>query len=224
MIERYFPFIIISGFIGIFALIFFLSYLYGKKRTENLNKYAQMNGFTFTKDPTNPTQIDFINDFKIFNIGRSRKTKNIIQGKKNQISLTIFDYRYTVGGGKNSHTYNQTIIKVKLNTSVPNFYLGKENFFTKIGSKIGFNDINFETHKEFSDYYNLKGNHEIKIKQCFTTQILTFFEQNKFDFFILGHNNNMLFYKTGKRLKPEEINPRIEEIIKIIKLFDKGEY
>lgn len=215
--------IFIGGFLGLFGLIIFLTYLYEKKRTEKLNKIAQFAGFSFTKKK-DPKEIPFRNEFKDFNRGHSRTVKNFMQGRKNQISWTIFDYKYTVGSGKHSHTYNYTIFHTKLEKPIAAFILGKENFINKIAAKIGYNDIDFDSHPEFSNYYLLKGTDENKIRQTFNTNILAYFEQNKSNFQIETNQNNMIILKPFKRIKPAEFNITIDEITKIVKLFDKPKY
>ena len=41
--------------------------------------------------------------------GRARRLVNLIQGETDEAELAIFDYRYTVGSGKNSQTHRQSV-------------------------------------------------------------------------------------------------------------------
>ena len=73
-----------------------------------------------------------------------------MKGSKNGFSLQVFDYKYTVGGGRSSHTYNQTVAYIKdMKVSLPFFTLGPENFFHKVGSVFGYKDIDFSSHPLF---------------------------------------------------------------------------
>jgi hypothetical protein len=82
------------------------------KRTAALQAVAQELGLTFYS--RGDTILPSVCDFQLFCKGHARRAKNLMQGELQyvgvQIPVAIFDYRYTVGHGKNRRTYCQTVL------------------------------------------------------------------------------------------------------------------
>ena len=78
-----------------------------------------------------------------------------------------------------------------------------EGMFDKIGSAIGFQDIDFESHPEFSKMFVLKGD-EDQIRRYFVPSILEFFEQYG-GMNVEAKQGALIFFRTGKRMKPENL-------------------
>jgi hypothetical protein len=55
--------------------------------------------------------------------------------------------------------------------SLPEFELRSENMFHKIGKAFGCQDINFESHPEFSKRYLLRGADEEAVRTFFTPEM-----------------------------------------------------
>ena len=95
-------FLIVLLVIAIVSLIIggiSLAILYEKKRTQKLKEIAEDMGLAFVP-AGDPHLLTRFSDFKLFNIGRSRKMTNLIQGDSGEVKLAIFEYRYTTGSGK----------------------------------------------------------------------------------------------------------------------------
>ncbi len=59
----------------------------------------------------------------IFSVGHSKKMEDIIEGNLSGVPISIFNYQYTVGGGKSAHTFQRTVWKVDFKTPVPSVIL-----------------------------------------------------------------------------------------------------
>ena len=58
--------------------------------------------------------------------------------------MGTFDYRYTTGSGKNSHTYRQTVVFFRSpEVDLPQFELKPQSFLHGIGKLFGYQDIDF---------------------------------------------------------------------------------
>ena len=179
-------------------------------------------GFSFVAIPRMQDLTAF---FKIFKKGHSRKAYNLLRGNKEGKELLIFDYDYVTGGGKNRTVHKQTIAEVKMQgTALPKFILGKENFFHKIGDVLGFKDIDFNTNKVFSDKFLLKGAPENGIRNIFNSNVLYYFENQDSDINVEGHLDRIIYYKAGRRIKPNEITPFMQKSLEIANLFDRGNH
>ncbi|MGI9471696.1 MAG: hypothetical protein ACR2NZ_09210, partial [Rubripirellula sp.] len=97
-----------------------------------------------------------------------------------------------------------------VNLDLPAFELRPESVFHRIGKVLGYQDIDFESHPEFSKRYLLRGQDEDAVRAMFTPELLSFFEsQEKVSAEASG--DLLVFYRAGKRLKPEMIRAFMEE-------------
>lgn len=219
------PFVIyfIIFFFVIFFAIIIISIVLEKKRSEALEQSAKSMGFSYTKKPAE-NELGSIGNLNLFMQGHSRKIFNMIRGSRNSFPLSVFDYKYTVGGGKHSHTYKQTVALIALTTALPKFYLGPEYFISRLGDLFGFKDIDFDNYPAFSDNYLLKGDNEPQIRALFKPEIITFFESQKKGIILEAQGNNLIFYRLNRRIKPAEINSFIDEVLKFSSLFEKEDF
>ena len=198
---------------SIFAYILYIE----KKRRQELKKQARRIGFSFS--PNYQGNIPGNKEFRIFNIGHSKKAYNLLKGTYGKTYWEIFDYNYTVGAGRNSSTYTQTIIYTQVKDfNFPHFTLDPEGFFHKIAQALGFKDINFEANPEFSKKYLLKGENEEKIRELFAPHILRFFEKMKKPIHIEAKGNNFLLW-SRPRIKPQELRNFLDQTNNILNLF-----
>ena len=131
--EPFVEFGIIAASLLFVLLIVGLQWRSERKRRRDLKTVSRRIGFYYTQEPKEDLAAS-LNCFKLFQTGHSRKFYNILQGNWNSVEWLVFDYRYTVGGGRSSHTYNQTVAYVDIKSvEFPHFYLGPESFFHKIG-------------------------------------------------------------------------------------------
>jgi hypothetical protein len=209
--------------VGIIVVALVIAILKGKKRTKDMEAVSNELGFTFT--PKGERSIfSELSGLPLFSQGHSRRVRNVLEGKDSGGPVTIFDYRYTVGGGKHSHTYRQTIIYFRSDTlTLPGFALRPESIFHRIGSALGYQDIDFETNPEFSRRYLLRGVDETAIRNLFTLEVLTYFETEKAGkVCVEGNGKHLICYKAAKLIKPDDIRTELEEAKSILELFGRS--
>ncbi|MCK4820866.1 hypothetical protein KA005_34185, partial [bacterium] len=146
---------------------------------------------------------------------------NVLERGDSDGRITIFDYKYTVGSGKSSHTYKQTVVYFQSDDlALPDFALRPERIFHKIGSVFGYQDIDFETSPEFSRHYLLRGVNETAIRNLFGMDVLAYFEREKSKkMCVEGNDKHLIYYKSGKLIKPEDIRIELEEAKSNLELF-----
>lgn len=191
-------------FIFIIGLIVAL-YIYNskkeKERTLALQQAAQAMGWAFMP-VVQPGMIPHTEYFNLFKQGHSKQTKNMIYGQINGAKAALFDYRYTVGHGKNSHTYTQSVLYFETpRLQLPLFTLSPENFMHKFISALGYQDIDFGNRPEFSKKYLLRGQDEQGIRRTFEDRILAFYEANQ-GLHTEGGGNQLFIYRQGQRIPP----------------------
>ncbi len=206
-----FPLLMMGGVAALTGAILYFVWLAEKKRTAALFDVALRMGFNFESKVSNETAAT-LGTFHLFRIGHGRKGKNLMRGKSSGAEVAVLDYQYTVGGGKNSHTYRQTvaIYPPAGAAALPDFTLGPEHWWDKIGEVFGPKDIDFEASEEFSKHYLLKGPDEAAIRALFGAEALGFFAQHQ-GWSVEAAGGALAVYHSARRAKPEEMQPFLAE-------------
>lgn len=212
--------LIVSG-IGIIALIIFLVVRHGKKRTEEFQRVAEELGLPF-HPKGDDSLLERLKDFHLFSQGRSKKMKNLLYGQTEDGEVALFGYQYTTGGGNSSQTHRQNVVYFSSpSLDLPRFALRPEHLFHKIGAVLGYEDIDFDSHERFSKSYLLRGDDEREIRKTFTDAVLSFYE-NQTGISTEAGGDRLIFYRAGKRIKPEEVVSFLEEGSSVFKLFKQS--
>ena len=210
--------VFITLIIGIVGVALLIGYLYDKARTEGLMKAARILGFQFDKR-SNLDVIPNHANFNLFGQGRSKKIKNRMYGRTGGDEAMVFGYSYRVGGGQHSSTRRQTVTCLKNRRPLPKFELRPEHVFHKIGSALGYQDMDFESHPEFSSNQLLRGENEQMIRTLFSRRILDFFERNP-SYSVESSGSHVLIYLDRKRANPDEIADFLRECQRIHRVLD----
>ena len=180
--EDFLPFIIIGAIISLVVVGIIYSIYAEKKRREQLQQTAEEMGLIFFPEG-DELLFNRLSAFNLFNQGRGRKMKNLIQGDSGEVKIAIFDYQYTTGSGKNSHTHQMSIASLQsADLNCPDFTMRPEGMFDKIVGALGFQDIDFESHPTFSGIFVLKSSNEVAIRSYFNPALLEFFENQEGNF------------------------------------------
>jgi hypothetical protein len=206
----------IAAIIGLLVgLILLMNYL-DKKRTEAVHAFAQAHGYTV--DPDFGGFLASLQAFKLFNLGRSRRLKNLIRTNRGDLSISLADYTYVTGSGKNQNTHIQTVCAVQTSGSrLPHFFLRRQvALFDALGKLFGGQDINFVEDPAFSKAYvlqSMEGENEARrlfqdpVRQAFTA--------------LAGKNlqcegrEGTLLLHFGTRLKPERLAELADDAVKL---------
>lgn len=197
--------------VGIFVAVFVLaggmmywSYVANKKRIEGFEQEAEAMGLNFTQQPADSFMAHY-GHFKLFNRGRRRGVSNLIEGDSGDVTLRIFDYKFTTGSGKQTRHLVQTIASLKSSQlNIPSLTIHPEGFLSRVGSKMGFQDIDFDSHPTFSKMFVLKGDNEEAIRNFLTPAALEYFEAHQ-GISLEASGDTLFFYNPNRRIKPEEI-------------------
>ena len=199
--------LVVGIFIAFFAFagaLMYWSYVANKKRIEGFEQEAEAMGLNFTQQPADSFMAHY-GHFKLFNRGRRRGVSNLIEGDSGDVTLRIFDYKFTTGSGKQTRHHVQTIASLKSSQlNIPSLTIHPEGFLSRVGSKMGFQDIDFDSHPTFSKMFVLKGDNEEAIRNFLTPAALEYFEAHQ-GISLEASGDTLLFYNPNRRIKPEEI-------------------
>ncbi len=137
------PIVIIIIFlaIGIFG---FLTWQKDKQRREALLLWSQQRGWSLAHGKSKRMSRDY-SALKVFQKGHARFAKNIIKGEFHDRPVTMMDYRYTVGHGKNRSTHNRGIVILACDFPTVPLFIRRENPMDRVGEFFGVDDIDFES-------------------------------------------------------------------------------
>lgn len=135
------------------AAVIGLGIYFEHQRREMWRKLAAEYGFRYTSyDPFNlPGR-----SFALFELGHSRKAYNVLAGDYEGVPVTLFDYRYTTGSGKNQSTHHVSALLARLDIFCRKLLIRPESFLDRFAALLGFDDINFE-YDAFNRAFNVKG-------------------------------------------------------------------
>ena len=210
------PLIIIGVVLLMTAAIVVLNLWSVKKRRESMENFDQESGLQYAVDDRSfSTVITESSRFEIFQRGRRRTASNLLRGYRSGIEVSIFDYRFTTGSGKNRHVHQQTILLLTLSDArLEPFRLRPQHLLDKIATTFGQQDINFPDQPEFSKRYRLQGENESAIRSVFSLAVMEFFEQQSNQTVEAG-DNQILFYTAGRLLKTEVLLETLDKAIQL---------
>ena len=195
---------IVVAFFAFAGALMYWSYVANKKRIEGFAQEAEAMGLNFTQQPADSFMAHY-GHFKLFNRGRRRGVSNLIEGDSGDVTLRIFDYKFTTGSGKQTRHLVQTIASLKSSQlNIPSLTIHPEGFLSRVGSKMGFQDIDFDSHPTFSKMFVLKGDNEEAIRNFLTPAALEYFEAHQ-GISLEASGDTLFFYNPNRRIKPEEI-------------------
>lgn len=146
--------------------------------------------------------------FQLFKKGSFRKITNLMTKEEELLEskFAVFDYQYTIHQGKTSHTFVQTVFFMdSKKLGLPQFLIKPEHFFHRIGKYLGWvQDIEFETHPEFSGKYLVQSEFPDMLKEMIPEELMHFFSVER-KWSLEGINYFLIFYHEHKRLPIETI-------------------
>ena len=215
-------------FIIVLGLLAFYFFWYSQlKRSGNLKKIA--NNLNIPFYPKGDDSLyDHLEYFYLFSNNSKSQITNMLHQEDKETELAFFDFTFEIGGGISrisrdhgisyASRYQQSVVyfcSPKLD--LPQFVLQPEKKFHQFGD---LQDIDFSSHKKFSDDYLLQGNPEESVRNLFNEQLLDFFE-SKLGLCVEGGANQMLFYRLNERISPNKLSQFLDEGMQVLSKFTK---
>jgi len=185
------------------------------KRQTLLQKLSQKLNWFYLPDP-----IDSFGDLDRFLFFKTKSINyryNSLNSKNDESQL--FDLSFSEGAFIAKEDLKSTFLQVKSPIEMPVFVLNKENIMTSIFNLVGFEDINFKQHPDFSGRFHLNGENKEEIKSFFCDDIIYFFESHPA--YYLESKGDSLLIKGKERLASiQEIKKMMafaEELLRILR-------
>src|SRR5436190_4700231 len=134
----------IAATVALVGGILWRSIVVERRRNEAMQETARQMGFSYEEACELETLGGLTGGLPVFGKGHSRRARRMMRGKLSGRDLAVFDYCYTTGGGKSSHSHLQTIALLPDGARVlPEFSLSPENILHRIAGAFGYQDIDF---------------------------------------------------------------------------------
>lgn len=216
------PFLALSAFALLAVIAILANSQAAKRRTASWRQVAQELGISFLgDDDATPARLAAM---KTFSRGRGRCLDNVIAGDSGDMRITLGDYRYTTGSGKNRTTHRETVCILEAQElDLPTCFLRPQiRFFDAIGALLGGQDIDFDDDAAFSNAYVLQGDDEQAVRARFTPDIRAWFAQRRSNRYQFEARGDALVFHTGRLRKPEEARQILQEALEIKSLLTPG--
>ncbi|MEM1158404.1 MAG: hypothetical protein AAGH72_09120 [Verrucomicrobiota bacterium] len=206
-------------FIGLAALVIGCGvwvWLAEKKRRAALAELARTLGLSFSaeKDRALARQLNFLDKTRS---GSNRYCTNVMRGRYQSHDILAFDYHYETHstnskGQRRTHHHWLSFVTLLLPKSFPELTVAPEGFFSKIAQAVGYDDIDFES-TEFSRKYVVRSKDRKFAYDFLHARAIEFILQHPLQHLEVEYDR-LAIAKT-KRFKPENLQPRLEELIEI---------
>jgi hypothetical protein len=216
--DSFWIILVFAAFVAIGIAVAIGQHLQEQERQKQLHAVAETKGWRFSAE-VNPTLLTTLGHFHLFSQGRSRRIVNVMRTDVEDIAVSIFDYRFTTGSGKQSHTHRQTVALFEAEQiRLPRFTLRPEGLFHKLGSFLGYQDIDFAGHPSFSDAYLLQGGDEARIREVFTDTVLSYYARRA-DLCTEGQGQQIVYYRADQQIAPGGIETFLKQGLDAVDLF-----
>ncbi|HUT33597.1 MAG TPA: hypothetical protein VNE39_08970 [Planctomycetota bacterium] len=217
--------LIFAVFIAIVIVAAVLGHLWEKKRREAFAALAQRLGLTFSpgRDKTLPLRYGFLDALRQ---GSNRYAFNLLNGDHQGYPVQVFDYHYETHstnskGQRQTHHHYFSFFVLEQARDFPELRIYPEGIWQKLGQMLGFDDIDFES-LEFSKAFCVRSkNRKFAYDVCHTRMME----------FLLAHRDlsieielNSVALSFRRRLKPEEVPERLDQLVAIVNLFPEYLY
>jgi len=175
-----------------------------KKNRRAWREAAQRRGFTYVQD-REALKVRLCH-FKIFGLGHSQRVNAAMSGRMQDAEITLVDYRYVTGHGRNRRIHWQTICVLSSpSLNLPHFFVRPEvkllDFF---GKMFGGQDINFDEDPQFSKAFVLQGHDEEATRRLFDHRVRRHFARYRGRRLQIEGWQESLMVHDGKVRKPGE--------------------
>jgi len=218
------PLLIMAAIVSLaLAAVGLIWYFGNKLRAAAFREFAQSLGILYREGKQQvPAELE---SFELFSTGRGKTARHVIEADDGTTRLLMFDYQFTTGGGKSTHTHRQTLVAIESRElDLPRFLLRPENVWDKLTGMLGFGrDIDFPTHPTFSRKYMLTGEGEHNLRRTFQPEVLDLFEAN-LDLHVEGAGNRLIVARAGRLVARKRFKEFFEQAFAVFtELSAKGE-
>lgn len=203
--------LIVIGFIALFIVVAIAGYIAAQKRRQAMAGLAARLGLSFDpdKDRDMARRFSFLDKL---HEGSNRYAFNVMSGLYAGHDMTLFDYHYQTGSGKDTHHFYFSFFILLLPGLFPELTVQPEGFFSKIAQALGYDDIDFESH-EFSRKFCVRSKDKKFAYDVCNAKMMEYLMANPD--LVIEIEQDSLAISFNRRLAPENIEPNLNRLIAV---------
>ena len=180
-----------------------------RRRARDLERIAPSLGLSFHK---NDRLTDALQKLPLMQRFTGR-VSNVLRGKAGEAELVLFDYSWKPFWSNDRA--EQTLAAYHLpGRGLPEFELRPEGTTDRLVAKLGFQDVDFDSHPGFSASYRLKTDDEGAIRTIFCPELLEHFEREA-EWSLEGKGAWLAAYRAERLVAPSDLQTFIEQTTRI---------
>ncbi len=154
--ENVVPILLVAGVVGLLILLIYVHFVTQRKKREAFFRLSVRLGLEYaTEDPFDTPSLPF----ELFDRGDRRGAENVLWGEVQGMKVRLFDYWYQVhhhnsNGPDTTSTSTFSCALAELDAMCPHLLIDHESFMSRLASRVGINDIEFES-EEFNRAYKI---------------------------------------------------------------------
>jgi hypothetical protein len=154
--------------------------------------------------------------FKVVQKGRNQKTSLSLVADDGTTRINLFDYSFVTGSGKSQQTHHWVISLCRDESLLaPAMQLKPATFFSRIGTLIGFQDIDIPDAPEFSNAFVIQGTDADGIREFLNaSRRLALLRNPKQTYALI--NRHVLVVRERKKLDAPNIKPLLTESLALV--------
>jgi hypothetical protein len=210
--------------VGLAVALVIIGYRLEKKRREAFQSLAARLGMTYTaRDSTIASQYRFLDALCR---GENRYAYNVLSGTFEGYPARAFDFHYETHshdsrGRRTTHHHHFSFFLIEQEKAFPELRIYPEDFLSKLGQMMGFDDIDFES-IEFSKAFVVRSaDRKFAYDVCHTRMMEYLLAHRELSVEVEGRCIAISF---NSRLKPEEVPVRLRQLVEIRRLFPEYLY
>jgi len=216
--AEWFHWYVLPGILGLVAMGFVVWLLAERRRRETIQAMASRLGMHYERENAQIVS-GLLAQLPLFREGRSQRARNVLRRSGSEREALVFDFSFVTGGGRSRRVHRQTVAAIRLpGTTLPQFRLSPEHLFVKIGAFFGLQDIDFDSHPEFSRKYRLAGSNEVAVRSLFQRSAISYFAREP-GWSVDGDGEWLAVYRRERRVKPDELPSFFESARQVAEMF-----
>jgi len=212
--------LIFGVIIAIVILIAVLGWLREKRRREAFQAIAARLGLAFApgRDHGLAAHYQFLDALRQ---GSNRYAFNVMHGQYQGYPVVAFDYHYETHstnskGQRQTHHHYFSFFVLEQARDFPELRIYPEGLWQKLGQMLGFDDIDFES-LEFSRAFCVRSKDRKFAYDVCHTRMMEYLLAHRDLSVEIEHTAVALSF--SRRLKPEELPERLDQLVQIVNLF-----
>lgn len=152
--------------------------------------------------------------FRLFRFKTMDRSYNTISGQLNGCAVNIQDLDFHEGEFQMKVNLKTTAARILLDRPIPEFTIEREYLLDRLAALAGYDNIDFENFKNFSNRFRLKGANEEAVRAFFHSDIIQFLEE-ECHYRLESIGNQVLLLGKERPMSESEIRNLIEFIGKL---------